>query len=98
MGGTWVPFLLAVGVVSVIWYRWQNRPGRRWSSDTGGGDVSYSSDGGGSNFSIGDWFGSSPSDIAGNSADPIGNSDSGGSDSGGSGDSGSGGDGGGSGD
>ena len=56
MSGAWVPFLIAVGVVSVIWYRLQNRrPGRRWSSDTGGGDVNYSSDGGGS---FGEWFSS----------------------------------------
>ena len=59
MSGAWVPFLIAVGVVSVIWYRLQNRhPGRRWSSDTGGGDVNYSSDGGGSSWSLGEWFSS----------------------------------------
>jgi hypothetical protein len=62
VSGPWIPFLIAVGVVSAICYRLPNRrPGRRWPCDTGGGDVSYSSDSGSSNWSSGDWFSSSSS-------------------------------------
>jgi hypothetical protein len=88
MSGPWIPFLIAVGAVSVIWYRLQSRrPGRRWSSDTGGRDVSYSADSGSSSWTFSDWFGSSSAspDSSGSSGDTSGSWDSGGSGSGGDG-------------
>jgi hypothetical protein len=91
MAGPWIAFLIAVGIVSVIIYRLQNRrSGRRWSSDTAGGDVGYASSGS-STWSLTDWFSSSaPSDASGNPSEGGGSSgswDSGG-DTGGGGDSG----------
>ena len=100
MVGPLMAFLVAVGIVSVIFYRLHNRPPeRRWSSGTGGRDVGFSSDTGSSTWSFGEWFSSSSSsDVSGNPSDgggssgswDSGGSDGGGSDSGGGGDSGSG--------
>jgi hypothetical protein len=97
MAGLWVPFLIALGVASAIFCWLQNRQaGRRWSSDTAGGDVGYSSDTGSSTWSFTEWFtSSSPSDGSGNPSDggSSGSWDNCGSDSGdsGGGDSGGGG-------
>jgi len=82
MAGPLVALLIAVGVVSMIFYRLQNRRAeRRWSSDTAGGDVGYASDSGSSTFSFGDWFSSSSS--PGGSGNPSDSGSSGGWDSGG---------------